>query len=87
VNILCGLGRCSFSRKDITNTVSKQIVTTIQYDLPITSDVQIIIYDILGHKVIRLVDVEKSPGFTRFNGMPPIPDLGKSPVVFIFTGC
>ncbi|NOZ74025.1 MAG: T9SS type A sorting domain-containing protein [FCB group bacterium] len=44
--------------------------TTIQYDLPITSNVRLIIYDILGREVIRLIDNEVGAGFhaIRWNG-------------------
>ena len=36
--------------------------TTIKYDLPKTSDVSLIIYDILGRKIKELVKVKQEPG-------------------------
>jgi hypothetical protein len=36
--------------------------TTIKYDLPKTSDVSLIIYDILGRKVKELVKAKQEPG-------------------------
>ncbi|NOZ74431.1 MAG: T9SS type A sorting domain-containing protein, partial [FCB group bacterium] len=45
-------------------------VTNIRYDLPEASDVKLIIYDILGHEVIRLVDGRMEAGYKsiRWNG-------------------
>ncbi len=45
-------------------------VTTIRYDLPVTSDVQLIIYDILGREVTRLVSKKVDAGFhtVQWNG-------------------
>ncbi|NWG27925.1 MAG: T9SS type A sorting domain-containing protein, partial [Ignavibacteriaceae bacterium] len=37
-------------------------VTTIKYDLPNTSDVSLIIYDILGRKVKELVNTKQQAG-------------------------
>ena len=37
--------------------------TTIEYGLPISSKVRIVIYDVLGREVIRLIDSEHSAGF------------------------
>lgn len=37
-------------------------LTTIRYDLPVTAQVNITIYDILGNKIIELVNGEEEPG-------------------------
>jgi M6 family metalloprotease-like protein len=37
-------------------------ITTIKYDLPNTSDVSLIIYDILGREVAKLVNEQQQPG-------------------------
>jgi len=37
--------------------------TTIEYGLPISSKVRIVIYDVLGREVIRLIDSEHAAGF------------------------
>ena len=39
--------------------------TTIQYDLPIATDVHLTIYDILGREVVRLVDRQMEAGYYR----------------------
>jgi hypothetical protein len=36
--------------------------TTIRYDLPETSHVRLIVYDVLGRSVMHLVDAEKEAG-------------------------
>lgn len=36
--------------------------TTINYNIPVESDVSIIIYDLIGREIVRLVDEVKSPG-------------------------
>jgi hypothetical protein len=41
--------------------------TTIQYDLPRASDVRIIVYDLLGREVVRLVDGHMRAGYHRVN--------------------
>jgi len=38
-------------------------LTTIRYQIPYTSDVRIVIYDILGRQVITLVDEQQQAGF------------------------
>ncbi|MEE9167972.1 MAG: FlgD immunoglobulin-like domain containing protein [Candidatus Neomarinimicrobiota bacterium] len=38
-------------------------VTTIQYDLPEGNNVELIVYDILGHEVAVLVDGRQAPGY------------------------
>jgi hypothetical protein len=45
-------------------------VTTIEYSLPIAANVQLIVYNILGQKVIELVDAVKEAGFytVQWNG-------------------
>ncbi|MFC1547975.1 T9SS type A sorting domain-containing protein [Candidatus Neomarinimicrobiota bacterium] len=45
-------------------------VSTIQYDLPQASEVSLIVYDLLGREVIRLVDGTKEPGYheVQWNG-------------------
>ena len=37
--------------------------STIQYDLPEAANVTLVVYDILGHEVIRLVSQEMQPGY------------------------
>jgi hypothetical protein len=45
-------------------------VSTIRYDLPQASEVSLIVYDILGREVARLVDDYMEPGYhrTQWNG-------------------
>jgi len=52
-------------------------VTTIQYDIPIDSEVLLLVYDIQGRLVKTLVNTNQSAGYKsiRWNGMN---DLGKS---------
>ncbi|MFB0516720.1 MAG: T9SS type A sorting domain-containing protein [Candidatus Neomarinimicrobiota bacterium] len=38
-------------------------VTTICYDLPQASDVSLVVYDILGRKIVRLVDGHMRAGY------------------------
>ncbi len=39
--------------------------STIQYDLPEAANVTLIVYDIIGREVIRLVDQQMRPGYHR----------------------
>ena len=52
-------------------------VTTIQYDIPIDSEVLLLVYDIQGRLVKTLVNTNQSAGYKsiRWNGMN---DLGQS---------
>ena len=36
--------------------------TTIQYDLPVAADIRIVVYDLLGREVVRLVSEHMQPG-------------------------
>jgi hypothetical protein len=44
--------------------------TTIRYDLPQASEVLLIVYDLLGREVVRLVDGSMEPGYheVQWNG-------------------
>ena len=37
--------------------------TSLRYELPIATDVVLVVYDILGREVIRLVDEHKEAGY------------------------
>ena len=37
--------------------------TTIQFDLPMATDIRIVVYDLLGREVVRLVDRRLEPGY------------------------
>ncbi|MCK4579260.1 MAG: hypothetical protein KAU50_10750, partial [Candidatus Marinimicrobia bacterium] len=38
------------------------LVVTIQYDLPKAANVSLVVYDILGREIVKLVDQEMQPG-------------------------
>jgi hypothetical protein len=40
-------------------------VTTIQYTVPTREHISLIIYNMLGQRVVKLVDEEKSPGYYK----------------------
>jgi hypothetical protein len=44
--------------------------TTLKYALPNAGDVTLIVYNVLGQEIVRLVDAEQTPGFyaVRWNG-------------------
>ncbi|MCH8839046.1 MAG: T9SS type A sorting domain-containing protein, partial [Candidatus Marinimicrobia bacterium] len=37
--------------------------TTIRFDLPLATDIHIVVYDLLGRKVVRLLNQHLEPGF------------------------
>ncbi|MCH7521741.1 MAG: T9SS type A sorting domain-containing protein, partial [Candidatus Marinimicrobia bacterium] len=39
--------------------------TSLRFDLPVASDVTLIVYDLLGREVVRLVDRQLEPGYHR----------------------
>ncbi|MFB0515115.1 MAG: T9SS type A sorting domain-containing protein, partial [Candidatus Neomarinimicrobiota bacterium] len=48
-------------------------ITTIKYDLPVATDVALVVYDLLGRQVVRLVDGYMEPGYRQavWNGKLP----------------
>ncbi|MCK4895052.1 MAG: T9SS type A sorting domain-containing protein, partial [Calditrichia bacterium] len=40
-------------------------VTTIQYDLPEASNIQIVVYDLLGRQIITLINRFEDPGYKQ----------------------
>lgn len=39
--------------------------TTIEFDLPVISEVCLVVYDLLGHEVTRLIDGYQEPGYSQ----------------------
>ena len=37
--------------------------TTLEFDLPMATDIHIVVYDLLGREVVRLVDQRLEPGY------------------------
>jgi PKD repeat protein len=59
-------------------------VTTIRYGLPRSAYVSIIIYDILGHRVRNLVNMQKSAGYHKeqWNGMNNVGEMVSSGIYY-----
>ena len=38
-------------------------MTTLRYDLPEDSNVRILIYDLMGHKIRTLIDMDQAAGY------------------------
>ena len=59
-------------------------ITNISYQIPVSAQVKIIVYNVLGEKIITLVDTQQLPGYytVQWNGRDAQGDLMASGLYF-----